>query len=276
MTQENLLTYGNYDEAVDGDVSDNPSNPTQLNLSPGTTTVSLSTGDKEEEYLKVVVPDGFELDSLVLESFSTERNVAFIGVQEGDEFTEPLNRDSTDIGNLLGYDLFGEPRQIGTDILDDVGDGFGAIGFEGALPAGEYTFALRQAGIESDYTLAFNVSEADEPEEDRYIYEGRDDYNFEFVWNFERETDSTTGADSENDAISGTEATEQWQMNSLESARSGSDSNEENIDDLGDWVFGFEASELTQPNYDVPFTHDGDWSSVRDFDFTDLSADNFV
>ena len=263
MTEENLLTSSNYDEAVDGDVSDDPSNPTQLNLSPGTTTVSLNTGDREEEYLTVDVPDGFELDSLVLESFSTERNVAFVAVQEGDEFTEPLNRDSTDIGNLLGYDLFGEPRQIGTNILDDIGDGFDAIGFEGALPAGEYTFVFRQAGIESDYTLAFNVSEADEPEEDNYVYEGWDDYNFEFNWNFERETDSTTDANGENDTIADRETTEQWQMNSSESER-----------DVGEWVFGFEASELTQPNYDVPFASKGDRSF--DFDFTDLSADNFV
>ena len=275
MTQENLLTYSNYDEAVDGDVSDNPSNPTQLTLSPGTTNVSLSTGDKEEEYLTVVVPDGFELDSLVLESFSTERNVAFIGVQEGDEFTEPLNRDSADIGNLLGYDLFGEPRQIGTDILDDIGDGFGAIGFEGALSAGEYTFALRQAGIESDYTLAFNVSEADEPEEDNYVYEGWDDYSFEFVWNFESEADSTTSSDGEQDIITGRD-TEQWQMNSPELERDLTGSIDGTIDDLGNWVVGFEASELTQPNYDVPFASDSDWSFARDFDFTNLSADNFV
>lgn len=275
MTQENLLTYGNYDEAVDGDVSDNPSNPTQLTLSPGTTTVSLSTGDKEEEYLTVEVPDGFELDSLVLESFSLERNVAFIGVQEGDEFTEPLNRDSADIGNLLGYNLFGEPRQIGTDILDDIGDGFGAIGFEGSLPAGEYTFALRQAGVESDYTLAFNVSEADEPEEDKYVYEGWDDYSFEFDGNFEREADSTTSTDGGKDILTGGD-TEQWQMDSSELERDYADSRDRTTDDLGNWVVGFEASELTQPNYDVPFAHDGDWSSVRDFDFSDLSADNFV
>ena len=276
MTQENLLTYSNYDEAMDGDVSDNPSNPTQLTLSPGTTTVSLSTGDKEEEYLTVVVPDGFELDSLVLESFSPERNVAFIGVQEGDEFTEPLNRDSADIGNLLGYNLFGEPRQIGTDILDDIGDGFGAIGFEGALPTGEYTFALRQAGVESDYTLAFDVSEADEPEEDNYVYKGWDDYSFEFDWNFESEADSITGTNSENDLIAGREATEQWQMNSPELERDLTGSIDGTIDDLRDWVVGSEASKLTQPNYDVPFASDSDWSFAHDFDFTNLSADNFV
>lgn len=275
MTQENLLTYGNYDEAVDGDISDDPSNPTQLTLSPGTTTVSLSTGDKEEEYLTVDIPDGFELDSLVLESFSPERNVAFIGVQQGDEFTEPLNRDSADIGNLLGYNLFGEPRQIGTDILDDIGDGFGAMGFEGALPADEYTFALRQAGIESDYTLAFNVSEADEPEEDNYVYEGLDNYSFKFDWNFESEGDLITGAEGE-DTIASRETTEQWQMNSSKLEGNNAEPIEGITDELSEGVVGFEASKLTQPNYDVPFASDGDWSFAHDFDFSGLSADNFV
>ena len=152
------LDLSNYDEAVDGDISNDPENPSKLLLSPGTTFLSASTGDEDLEYLTVNIPDGFQLDSLVLESISPERNVAFVAVQEGDKFTEPLNRETTEIDNLLGYNLFGEPRQIGTDILDDIGDGFGAIGFEGALPGGEYTFVLRQAGVVSDYTLAFNLS----------------------------------------------------------------------------------------------------------------------
>ncbi|MEO0834904.1 MAG: hypothetical protein AAFY16_02715, partial [Cyanobacteria bacterium J06642_3] len=74
-------------------------------------------------------------------------------------FTEPLD-DSADTSNLLGYTLFGNPRQVGTDILDEIGNGQGAIGFEGALPSGVYTFALQQLDISSDYILEFNVSEA--------------------------------------------------------------------------------------------------------------------
>ena len=49
---------------------------------------------------------------------------------------------------------------MGTDILDNIARGWAAIGFEGALPGGVYTFALQQIGISSDYTLAFNVSES--------------------------------------------------------------------------------------------------------------------
>lgn len=146
-----------YDEAVSGDVSNDPTNPLELPLSLGITPLSVTTGDRDQEYVTITIPEGLQLDTLVLESFS-ESNVAFIGVQEGDTFTEPLD-DSAVRGNLLGYALFGEPRQVETDILDNIARGWGAIGFEDALPSGVYTFALQQIGISSDYTLAFNVSE---------------------------------------------------------------------------------------------------------------------
>ena len=147
-----------YDEAVSGDISNDPTNPLELPLSAGITPLSVTTGDRDQEYVTITIPEGLQLDTLVLESFS-ESNVAFIGVQEGDTFTEPLN-DSAVQGNILGYALFGEPRQVETDILDNIARGWGAIGFEGALPSGVYTFALQQIGISSDYTLAFNVSES--------------------------------------------------------------------------------------------------------------------
>ncbi|MEM7579266.1 MAG: PPC domain-containing protein [Cyanobacteria bacterium P01_A01_bin.80] len=153
----------NYNEAVNGDISNNPENPLQLSLSEGANRVTATTGDRDQEYVTVTVPEGFQLNSVVLESYNPN-DVAFIGVQEGDTFTEPLD-DSAIRENILGYTLFGNPRQIGTDILDEIGNGLNAIGFEGALPSGNYTFALQQIGATSDYTLDFNVSSAStEPE----------------------------------------------------------------------------------------------------------------
>ena len=140
----------NYDEAVNGDISNNPASPLQLSLSEGANRVTATTGDRDQEYVTVTVPQGFQLNSVVLESYNPN-DVAFIGVQEGDTFTEPLD-DSAIRENILGYTLFGNPRQIGTDILDEIGIGLNAIGFEGALPSGNYTFALQQIGATSDYT----------------------------------------------------------------------------------------------------------------------------
>ncbi|MEL6353504.1 MAG: Ig-like domain-containing protein, partial [Cyanobacteria bacterium J06627_28] len=151
-----------YDEATSGDISNDPNNPLVLTLEEGTTRLTATTGNSDQEYVTVTVPEGFELSSLVLESYSPN-DVAFIGVQEGDVFTQPLD-NTADTSEFLGYTLFGTSA-VGTDILDNIGNGsngsdFGGQGFEGPLPAGTYTFALQQLGPESDYTLAFNLNEA--------------------------------------------------------------------------------------------------------------------
>uniref|UniRef100_UPI00056A65F6 Ig-like domain-containing protein n=2 Tax=Crocosphaera watsonii TaxID=263511 RepID=UPI00056A65F6 len=151
-------TTPGYDEAVSGDISGDPNNPLLLPLTEGTTTLSATTGGgiSDQEYVTVTIPEGFQLDSLVLASFSTPGNPGFIGVQEGSTFTEPLD-NSANRGNFLGYLTFGS--EVGTDILDDIGRGNGAIGFDGPLPSGTYTFALQQIQGSTDYTLEFNVSE---------------------------------------------------------------------------------------------------------------------
>ncbi|MEL6556198.1 MAG: hypothetical protein AAFQ63_22485, partial [Cyanobacteria bacterium J06621_11] len=151
-----------YDEAISGDISDNPNAPLTLDLSEGTNRLSATSGGGDQEYVTVTVPDGFQLDAINLESF-TPNDVAFIGVQEGSTFTEPLD-DTADVSEFLGYTLFGTSA-VGTDILDNIGNGsnganFGGQGFEGPLPAGTYTFGLQQLGADSDYTLVFNVGEA--------------------------------------------------------------------------------------------------------------------
>ena len=157
------LEVNGYDEAISGDISNNPLNPLVLPLSEGTTTLSATTEDGDQEYVTVTIPEGFQLDALVLESYSND-NAAFIGVQEGDIFTEPLN-ESADAANLLGYALFGGRARTGEDILDDISNGRDTQGFRGALPSGVYTFALQQLNVNSSYSIAFNVSEvATEPE----------------------------------------------------------------------------------------------------------------
>ncbi|MBE9064303.1 DVUA0089 family protein [cf. Phormidesmis sp. LEGE 11477] len=153
---------GDYDEAIDGEISDNPGSPLALALSNGETRLSASTGNGDQEYVTVTVPDGLQLASIELASYS-QSDVAFVGVQEGSTFTEPLD-NSADLGEYLGYSLVGVSA-VGTDILDNLGNGsngpgFGGQGFEGPLPAGTYTFAIQQLQGTSDYTLVFNVNEA--------------------------------------------------------------------------------------------------------------------
>ncbi|MEL6439896.1 MAG: DUF4347 domain-containing protein [Cyanobacteria bacterium J06621_8] len=155
-----------FDEAADGDISNDPDDPLELTLEVGSNTISATTGPAaaDQEFVTVTVPEGLQLDELILESFSPTGDDAFIGVQEGDIFTEPLD-NSADTANILGFALFGgSAGDIGSDILDNIGNGAGTIGFAGSLPSGDYTFALQQLSPPSTYTLDFNVSEvAPEP-----------------------------------------------------------------------------------------------------------------
>ena len=178
------LEINGYDEAISGDISNNPLDPLALPLTEETTTLSATTEDGDQEYVTVTVAEGFQLDSLVLESYSND-NAAFIGVQEGDIFTEPLD-ESADAANLLGYALFGGRARTGEDILDDISNGRDTQGFRGALPSGVYTFALQQLNVDSSYTLAFNVSEVATEPERKANYEWNfgdriDDFSDEFT-----------------------------------------------------------------------------------------------
>ena len=48
---------------------------------------------------------------------------------------------------------------VGTDILDDMGNGANAIGFTPPLPSENYTFWIQQTGVNPvTYQLDFNIS----------------------------------------------------------------------------------------------------------------------
>jgi hypothetical protein len=148
-----------YDEAIDGDISGDMANPMVLPLSEGLNLLSATSMAGDVEYVTVIIPADFRLESIVLQDYESplEDGTAFAAVQNGCVFTEP--GQNTDVANLLGYSHFGPSSAvpIGTDILDDMGLGSGAIGFDGPLPSGIYTFWLQQTGDAAEYTLAFNV-----------------------------------------------------------------------------------------------------------------------
>ncbi|MEL4896708.1 hypothetical protein [Crocosphaera sp. Alani8] len=143
-------------ESVLGDFSDDPNSPESLVLEEGANTLEASSAGGDQEYVTVTVPEGFQLDSIELESLSSGGDLAFIAVQEGTVFTEPLD-NTADTSELLGYFLF-NAGSVGSDILGNIGNGAGAIGFTGPLPSGDYTFALQQLDGPSEYELIFNTS----------------------------------------------------------------------------------------------------------------------
>jgi len=107
------------------------------------------------DYLTFNVASGFRLEALVLVSVSTD-DLSFIAVQSGATFTEPPG--DPDPANLLGWVHF-DPTLAGTDILDDMGLGDGAIGFTPPLPSGDYSFWIQNINSDgTDYEMHFVVS----------------------------------------------------------------------------------------------------------------------
>ena len=81
-----------WDEAIDGDLSSDHLNPTQLFTKGVNNHVIFTTigaaengGDQDREYFTFTVAEGFELVSIVLDGFETspESNLGFISIASG-------------------------------------------------------------------------------------------------------------------------------------------------------------------------------------------------
>ncbi len=146
-----------WDEAVDGDLSGDRFSPTLLGaLGIGVHTIIATSVEGDLEYLTITLAPGVQLQSLILESYDGP-SVSFIAVQEGTIFTE--DPDTVNPANLLGWAHFGMGLdQLGTDILDDIGEGFGAIGFTPPLLPGDYTFWIQEINLPAvTYSMSFIV-----------------------------------------------------------------------------------------------------------------------
>jgi hypothetical protein len=146
-----------YDEAVDGDLSGNRLAPTTIPLTVGSNRITATSSAGDIEYYHLTVPAGFRLSALNVIS-STSASLSFIAVQRGSTFTEPPT--GTVVANLLGYAHFGPANgTIGTDILDDLGRGAGAIDFVPPLASGDLTFWSQETSTTpSTYQLEFVVT----------------------------------------------------------------------------------------------------------------------
>jgi MYXO-CTERM domain-containing protein len=134
-----------HDEGVDGDLSGDGLNPAHFDLSLGANSIIATSVSGDREYVNLTVPAGLELSAVNLVSYQGLDGTAFIAVQQGATFTE--SHIGTDVANLFGWSHFGPGvGNLGTDILDDIGQGPGAIGFTPPLSSGEYTWWMQQTG----------------------------------------------------------------------------------------------------------------------------------
>ena len=148
------------DEATSGEFSDDGSNPTVLEVAPGSNVLSGSVAAGDIDYVTFTVPPGYEFSSLnILDYDSTGNSQSFIGIQAGSVFTESATDPNP--ANLLGFTLFGD-ASVGGDILQDIGSGPDTQGFSGALPSGDYTFWIQETSSLSQYYLDVTLTLADD------------------------------------------------------------------------------------------------------------------
>ena len=149
-----------YNEGSQGDLSGDRTAPSTFALTPGQNRLTATSVRGDREYVTLAVPQGYQLEHLIVASYVSSDAVAFAGLQAGVQFTEPPT--GTNPANLLGYAHFGPGRNnVGADILDDMGAMTTTIGFTAPLPSGNYTLWLQQAGPSTTtYSLDFMVAPA--------------------------------------------------------------------------------------------------------------------
>ena len=150
-----------YDEALQGDLSNDRLNPTQLALDPGTNTLIASQGQVpplDRDYLTITVPAGSVWTGLNLVDYqAVQGNQAFMGFQSGTTFT--VTPQAAAPSDMLGALVYSHTH-IGTDILPTLDNLPGVIGYTIPLPAGDYTFWLNQTGAVTTLTLEFEIQSA--------------------------------------------------------------------------------------------------------------------
>lgn len=149
-----------WDDAVNGDLSDDRFNPNVFVLGNGISSVisesvlsNLPQPEGDRDYFTVVIGAGQSITSIVMsESFNPAGGfdaVGFIALQFGPIIT--VNPDAPNPAPLAGF-VIGTADLIGTDILGLLSGGLSELG------AGEYAFWVQQTGedltrIRMDFTV---------------------------------------------------------------------------------------------------------------------------
>jgi hypothetical protein len=163
-----------WNEAVNGDLSNNQAAPTSFNLAAGTSSVigTVNGSTDSQDWVEVTIPAGFQLSGYTLASYVSTDVQGFTGVQAGTAFVG----SAFSAGSYLGYTHYGTGAQnasepagsnVGENLLPIMGDNVnqspGSLGFTPPLPAGPYTFLIQQLGASTAYQFDFSVTPVPEP-----------------------------------------------------------------------------------------------------------------
>ena len=163
-----------YDEAVLGDLSNDPAAPTALTLTPGLNSVIGTVagfpqfgGTDPQDWVSFTIPTGFVMTSYVNAKYVSADDQGFTGFQSGSSFSG----DEFVAGSYAGYAHFGTAAQnpdgnptssstVGVNLLPLMADPSfapGTTGFTPPLGAGTYTFLIQQ-GDPSTTGYRFNMN----------------------------------------------------------------------------------------------------------------------
>jgi hypothetical protein len=154
-----------WNESVNGDVSNSPTAPTQINLTAGTNSFIATMPGADLDFFTVHVPGGTVLSGIFNSAYDSLDQVSFIAIGPGTSM--PAAVLAYDPTGLLGYSHFGPGVfDPGTDLLPylAVENPPYTPGFVPPLPAGAYTFWLQQeSSVDTGYQLDFVVGAVPEP-----------------------------------------------------------------------------------------------------------------
>ncbi len=137
-----------YRESSNGDLSDDPLQPTVIPVDEGENRVRGQTIDfpTDRDIFTLVVPPGLEITGLFLSEFelisSPSDGGSLIALEEGDQITDLNSSD-----NLRGFVIAGTTSgtEVGDELLDDLGGG--------PLGPGSWTFWIQNTGSITAYEL---------------------------------------------------------------------------------------------------------------------------
>lgn len=174
LTPTPALAQVIWDEAINGDLSNDQLAPTPLTLNPGQNSIiakmSGTTSDPRD-WVSLTVPAGFQLSGVVNSVYVSADAVSFMGFQSGPAFLGNI----FDPGSYAGYLHIGTEVQNGTypimnlvgvellAIMADPNSNPGATGVNPPLPEGVYTFLFQQLGATTNYQMDFTVTPVPEP-----------------------------------------------------------------------------------------------------------------
>lgn len=144
-----------WNEALNGDLSNDGLSPTSLSVDVGHNTLLGTTGNPgtgiDRDYFTFTVAPGTTLNSITLLGSTTiSGGASFFAVQAGPQLT--VTPAGFGVENLIGFAHYTND-DVGTNLLPLIAPSLSA-----GLPAGTYSFWVQETGGPVSYGLEFNIT----------------------------------------------------------------------------------------------------------------------